>query len=191
MLVLYFLNIYICDNIITMFIVFVKAGSVFKLFQVLILSGLKFLFGPPLSFKLGFNFFQTILTTTIGGVLGVVFFFFLSEIILHLFRRAWPYLKSFFISQKKIIQKPIKLYKAKNKKSFSLKNKIIVFARKKYGLWGIAILTPILLSIPLGTFLANKYYKNKKSVLISLTLSILGWSIIMSSIYAIFKMKPF
>ena len=175
----------------TMFIVFIKAGSVFKLFQVLLLSGLKFLFGPPLSFKLGFNFFQTILTTTIGGVMGVIFFYFLSEIILHLFRKVWPYLKSFFIDQKKVIIKPIKKTNEKIKKTFSLKNKIIVYARKKYGLWGIAFLTPILLSIPVGTFLANKYYKNKKSVLLSLTLSIVCWSIIMSSIYAIFKMKPF
>ena len=174
-----------------MFIVYLKAGSIFKLFQVLILSGLKFLFGPPLSFKLGFNLFQTIITTTIGGVLGVLFFFFLSEMILHLFRKVWPYIKSFFISQKKVIVKPVKISNEKIKKTFSLKNKIIVYARKKYGLWGIAILTPIMLSIPLGTFLANKYYKNKKSVLLSLTLSVVCWSIIMSTIYAIFKMKPF
>jgi prolipoprotein diacylglyceryltransferase len=58
--------------------------------------------------------------------------------------------------------------------------------KKKYGLWGIAILTPVLLSIPLGTFLANKYYRNKKTVLFSLTLSVVCWSIIMASIYILF-----
>ena len=177
-----------------MFIVFLRAGSFFKFFQVLILSGLKFLLAPPLSFKLGFTFIQTILTTTIGGLLGVLFFFYISEILLRLFRKAWPYIKTFFIKQKKLVQQPaviIKKAKSKNKKSFSFKNKVIVLTRRKYGLWGIAILTPILLSIPLGTFLANKYYRNKKSVLFHLAVSVVCWSIIMSSIYAILKVKPF
>ena len=63
--------------------------------------------------------------------------------------------------------------------------------RKKYGLWGIAFLTPMILSIPLGTFLAIKYYRNKKSVLLSLAIISSFWSIIMSSVYAIFKQKHF
>jgi hypothetical protein len=176
-----------------MFIIFVKAGTLFKFIQVLILSAIKFLLAPPLSFKLGFTFFQTVLTTTIGGILGVIFFFYISEILLRLFRKAWPHIKNYFIKQKDIQLFPVIEVKAnsKNKKMFSRKNKFIVLARRKYGLWGIAVLTPVLLSIPLGTFLANKYYKNKKSVLLHLALSVVCWSIIMSSIYAILKVKPF
>lgn len=158
----------------------------------MILSGVKFLLAPPLSFKLGFTFSQTVLVTTIGGILGVIFFFYLSEIIIRLFKRIWPYIKAFF-NNNEIKPKPvrIKLSSEKPKKNFSRKNKFIVNTRRKYGLWGIAALTPILLSIPLGTFLANKYYSNKKSVLLSLTVSVICWSLIMSSIYAILKVKPF
>lgn len=175
-----------------MILVFLKAGSFFKLIEVLILSGVKFLLAPPLSFKLGFSFFQTVLVTTIGGLLGIIFFFYLSEILLRLFKKIWPYIKTFFNSSE-IKPQPIRIKSKseKPKKNFSRKNKFIVKTRRKYGLWGIAALTPILLSIPLGTFLANKYYSNKKSVLFSLAVSVVCWSLIMSSIYAIFKVKPF
>ena len=175
-----------------MIMIFLKVGGFFKLIEILILSGFKFLLAPPLSFKLGFTYFQTMLVTTIGGLLGVLFFFFLSEIILQLFRRAWPYIKSFLFNRNGD-HKPIVVPKSNNvnKKKFSKKNKFIVLAKRKYGLWGIAALTPVLLSIPFGTFLANKYYSNKKSVLFSLAISVVCWSIIMSTIYAIFKIKPF
>jgi len=180
--------VYICGELFPMIItVFIKAGSFFKLIQVLLLSGVKFLFAPPLSLELGFTYFQTILTTTIGGILGVIFFFFLSEIFLKLFRKIWPHIKSFLSKPNLQIQPTIAITKTnrKSKKYFSRKNKFIVLIKRKYGLWGIAILTP-LLSIPLGTFLANKYYRNKKSVLFSLTLSVVCWSIIVSSIYILF-----
>lgn len=185
---------YLCTEDFSMILFYLKAGSFFRIIEVLILSGVKFLLAPPLSFKLGFSYPQTILTTTIGGLLGVIFFYFLSEMIMRLFRRLWPKIKLYF-SKNDLELKPVvvKVPKKKShpKKNFSRKNKFIVMTRKKYGLWGIAALTPILLSIPLGTFLAIKYYRNKKNVFLSLVLSVVCWSVIMSSIYAIFKMKPF
>ena len=168
--------------------IFIKASGFFKLIQVLLMSGIKFLFAPPLSLELGFTYLQTVLTTAIGGILGVLFFFFLSEILLRFFRKIWPGIKSFLSKPDLRIQPAIAITKTikKSKKFFSRKNKFIVMTRRKYGLWGIAILTPVLLSIPFGTFLANKYYRNKKTVLFSLTLSVVCWSIIMSSIYILF-----
>lgn len=166
--------------------IYIKAGSFYKLIEVGIISAVKFLVAPFVSFGLGYNFFQTVIITTIGGVAGVFFFFYLSSALLRLFRRVWPKIRSFFIRRKMHHQKVILERKNKTvnaRKNFSRKNKFIVMTKRKYGLWGIAFLTPILLSIPLGTFLANKYYRNKKSVLISLTISVLCWSIIMSSFY--------
>jgi hypothetical protein len=171
-------------------IVFVKAGSFYKVIEVGIISGVKFLFAPFLSFQLGYNYLQTIIITTIGGILGVFFFYFLSNALLKLFRKIWPWIKSFFASSHpKVSTLPVKKNNApeKSRKNFSRKNKFIVMTRRKYGLWGIAALTPTLLSIPLGTFLANKYYRNKKSVLFSLAISVICWSIIMSSFYFVFK----
>ena len=167
-----------------MIIVFLKAGSFLKLIQVLLLSGVKFLFAPPLSFELGFNFLQTVLTTTVGGIIGVLFFFYLSEWVIRLYKKIWPRIKTFFA--KPVLEAKPVIKTRKNKKNFSKKNKFIVLTRRKYGLFGIAALTPVLLSIPLGTFLANKYYRNKKNVLFSLTISVVCWSIIVSLTYFLF-----
>ncbi len=170
----------------------IKAGGFFKLFLVLIISGVKFVFAPPFAlYDARYNFIETFLSTTIGGLLGVIFFFYLSEIILDLFKKVWPVIRSYFFRHdvtpvhetKKIVSD------ASRKKQFSRKNKFIVNTRRKYGLWGIAILTPILLSIPLGTFLASKYFKNKKSILLSLAISVVCWSLIMTSFYTIFGIK--
>ncbi|HNW99098.1 MAG TPA: hypothetical protein PKK00_11875 [Bacteroidales bacterium] len=163
-------------------ILLVKAGSFYKLIEIGVLSGIKFLFAPFLSFQLGYNFLQTIIVTTIGGLAGVLFFYYISEVLIALFKKIWPGIKVYFVKQKIHPVNEIK----KSKKSFSKKNKFIVMTRRKYGLWGIAALTPVLLSIPLGTFLANKYYRNKKNVLFSLCISVLCWSIVMSSFYFIF-----
>lgn len=171
-------------------IVFIKAGSFYKLIEVVVISGVKFLIAPFISFQLGYNYLQTIIITTIGGIVGVFFFYYLSNGLLKLFRRTWPKIKKYF-SGRHLHSKTIAVEKVKSRiksrKYFSRKNKFIVMTKRKYGLWGIAALTPVLLSIPLGTFLANKYYRNKKSVLLSLTISVLCWSIIMSSFYFVFK----
>jgi hypothetical protein len=176
-----------------MIIIILKAGSFLKLLEVLILSGVKFLLAPPYAIGVGFNYIQTFLITTIGGLMGVVFFFYVSEFILKMFKKVWPVIKNYFSKPKLQSENLIiEIEPGENrKKQFTRKNRFLVLTVRKYGLWGIAILTPILLSIPLGTFLASKYYKNKKSVLLSLAVSVVGWSLVMSSIYAIFKLKAF
>ena len=47
--------------------------QVFKLIQVVVISGVKFLFAPFISIGYGFNYFQTVLFTTVGGILGMLF----------------------------------------------------------------------------------------------------------------------
>jgi hypothetical protein len=173
-------------------ITFLQAGNIFKLLQVLVLSGIKFIFAPPLSIGFGFNWIQTILVTTIGGILGVIFFFFLSEMIILFLKKMFPIVKFLLKRAISIIRnKPfeipqIKIAVPSTKKIFTRKNKLIVKTKNNFGLWGIAALTPVLLSIPIGTFLANKYYKNKRKVIFSLSVSIACWSLIASSIYFIF-----
>lgn len=171
-------------------IIYIKAGSFYKLIEIGIISAVKFLVAPLVSFGFGYNYLQTIIITTIGGIAGVFFFYYISSFLLKIFRRNWPNIKNFF-SKSKLQPEAIAMEKTRRKiktrKYFSRKNKFIVMTKRKYGLWGIAALTPILLSIPLGTFLANKYYRNKKSVLISLTISVACWSVIISSFYLFFK----
>jgi len=54
----------------------------------------------------------------------------------------------------------------------------LVKVRSRYGLIGIAFLTPIILTVPIGTFLANSMTKDKRDVLIYMFISFSFWSVI-------------
>ncbi|MCB0804692.1 MAG: hypothetical protein KDC05_02785 [Bacteroidales bacterium] len=157
--------------------------ELFKLLQVLLVSGIKFLFGPLVSLGYGFTWIETVALTTAGGILGLVFFYHLSKWVIRQLNRMAPafftsvaYLRSFgkdlAETGKRI--KPVK-------KKFTRKNKLIIQIRNKYGFLGIILLTPVLLSIPIGAFLAQKYYSRKKHTLVYLSLSVMFWSFCISS----------
>jgi uncharacterized membrane protein len=147
-----------------------------KLLQILlvvILSGTKFLTAPITSLNIGFGYLETLLITTIGGVIGVVFFYYLSAVIMVLIHK----LSTMFQKGKS---------KPKKKRVFTLKNKLIVKVKREYGLIGLAAITPIFLSIPLGTFLAARFFQDQKKVLTYLSASVIVWSVIVSSVVIIF-----
>ncbi len=73
-----------------------------------------------------------------------------------------------------------RLSKKKVKKKFSKKNKFIVKTKRSFGLFGLALITPAILGIPLGSVVASIYYTgNKKAIPVFLS-SILLWSLILS-----------
>jgi hypothetical protein len=76
--------------------------------------------------------------------------------------------------------------KPKEKKIFTWKNKMIVKTVRQYGLLGVALLTPVILSIPLGTFIAARYFHNQAQVLKYLSASVIFWSVIISSLVIAF-----
>lgn len=156
-----------------------------KILIVFAVSSIKFLIAPALSFSLGLNFMQTLLSTTSGGITGVIFFFFLSRWSILLYKR-------YFV---------LYTYKIKNgiydflnmgipvivpSRRFTRRNRFIIKVIRKYGLSGIVILTPILLSIPLGTFLATRYYSSNRYLLVYLIGSVLFWSLLLSSAITLF-----
>ena len=164
----------------------IAGSTLFKYLLIMAISSIKFLIAPPISFEIGLSFLQTWITTTLGGLAGVLFFFFLSKGIIVMYRRflaaiVKQYLTYIctYVRQHDLLPKP-------KKRIFTYRNKAIVRMRRRYGLLGIIILTPILLSIPLGTFLAIKYYPRQKNLLAYLSLSVMVWSLLMSSAMTIF-----
>lgn len=147
--------------------------KILQILLVVILSGTKFLTAPITSLNIGFGYLETLLITTIGGVIGVVFFYYLSAAIMVLIQT--------------ITSKFQKKQKQPNKKRvFTLRNKLIVKVKREYGLIGLAAITPIFLSIPLGTFLAARFFNDQKKVLTYLSASVIVWSVIVSSVVIIF-----
>ena len=140
----------------------------YELVSVLLVSALKFFAGPILAKSFGFTYLQTILISTIGGVGGVLLFFNMGSRIVNFF-------PSYF--------KPVN----KNRKIFTKKNKFYVVLIRDYGLLGIAIFSPILISIPVGSFLSARFFaKNLFTTMVIMSLSVLFWSVCISTFIFLF-----
>lgn len=143
-------------------------------------SSIKFLFAPAISFGMGLNFLQTWLSTTAGGIAGVVLFFFLSKWILRLYATYFFYY--FHLIRLKIYSLlDITVPKIIPARRFTRRNRMIIKVVNKFGMAGIVFLTPVLLSIPLGTFIATRYYSANRFLLVYLCASVIFWSLLMSS----------
>jgi hypothetical protein len=166
-------------------------SALLKLLIVFALSSVKFLLAPPLSFGLGLNFLQTFASTSAGGIMGVILFFYLSRVLIRLYDLyIRKYVHTFihriaeWLQVKHLAVRFFPLQRTK--KIFTFRNRFFVKIRKKYGFVGIVILTPVLFSIPLGSFLVARFYAKRKYSVLYLSASVVIWSILMSTAIAIF-----
>ncbi|MES2286015.1 MAG: hypothetical protein V4547_10030 [Bacteroidota bacterium] len=149
-------------------------GSLLEIISVFLMSTVKFVFGGvPLALGLGFSFFEAVTVTSLGGFVGVTIFVYTSD-------KLIAYLK------KRKILKQLENPNQIRKKSFTRTNKIIIIVKQRFGLLGISLLTPLLLSIPIGCFLAVRYFNDKQRILIYMFGSILFWSVSISSFKLLF-----
>ena len=148
-------------------------SHVIQILLTILFSSVKFAMTFPVAvMQFEFAFFETILWTNVGGVLGVYFFAFLSAKLIAWWNRTFKKKRSTDVVQT-----------SKEKRIFSKKNRRIVRIKQQYGLIGIALYTPIILSIPLGTFLVIRYYRNSKSKFFYLIASNVIWSVIYTGFY--------
>ena len=135
----------------------------YEIISVFLMSGIKFFAAPFLAKTFGFTYLETIFVTTLGGLAGVFVFFNLGSRIVHFF-------PNFF--------KPINT----KRKIFTKKNKFYVKLIRNYGLFGIAIFSPILISIPVGSFLAARFFENQKTMALAIMCAaVLIWSVSIST----------
>lgn len=109
---------------------------------------------------------ETFLILLIGGVLGILSFYFLGTIINIL-------LDKFFLLWKKELVP---------KKRFTKINRWYIKIKTNYGLVGISVLAPIFFSIPIGCFLASRFYRNEKKTIPILLAGALFWTFIFTGI---------
>jgi hypothetical protein len=119
-----------------------------------------------------FSFTETLLWTNVGGILGIYFFAFLSDKLI-----AW-WNRTFRKKHREDLRKT-----SPDKKIFTKRNRRIVRIKQQYGLIGIAVSTPFLLSIPVGTFLVVRYYRTTKTRFLYLIASNVVWSVIYTGFY--------
>lgn len=123
------------------------------------------------------NFLELFIPTTLGALITMVICYYTSE---KLMNRAVK-------KQNERIQKAIAEGKVpKIKKKFTYTNKLIVQIKMKLGIYGITLLAPLFLSIPIGSIVCAKFYRHQKKTFPLMVLVVTGYSTLMSGIIVIF-----
>jgi hypothetical protein len=138
-----------------------------KVLVVLLWSAFKFMVGFSTAVLFGFNQLEIVVYSIGGAMLGVVVYLYLWDGIMFLYHKVKP-----------VKPKPVKFSKFKRK---------LVFFIRKYEVWGIAFLAPVLLSIPVGTILASAIEHNKWRIKLIMFSSLCVWSVVLMGLKILFK----
>lgn len=133
--------------------------EILKAIPVYFSSMLKFILGPIGGFAAGLNLVTTILTT-VFGMMTVVF----------LFTYFGDWLKANVVNR----------FRRKERKVDEKKNTRFANIWKRYGLVGVALLTPIVLTPIGGTLLAVSSGSPKEKIIFYMFISAAAWSVVFS-----------
>jgi hypothetical protein len=161
---------------------------VFKYLHVILLASVKYFFTLPYAMIIGLDYKQALIAVLIGGIGGFLFFYYLSKPLIRAIDIVWPFICRYAPPSYRIRYKALceRRSSQRSSKIFSRKSRLIGKIRSTYGLWGIIFATPFLLTIPVGAFLASKYYSRHKHIVLYMILSIIGWAGILSGIVHLF-----
>ncbi|HLF32855.1 MAG TPA: hypothetical protein VI583_01380 [Cyclobacteriaceae bacterium] len=134
-----------------------------KYLTVYLISMLKFIGGPTLGAAVGLSFLETVAATVLGMMTTVVIISFFGRGL-----RTW--LNNTF---------------NRDRKTFSRRNRRFVTFWKKYGLFGVSFLTPVLFSPILGTLLVNAFGGSRSKILGYMLFSAIFWSLTLSKAFHI------
>jgi hypothetical protein len=142
-----------------------------KIISVFLASAVAFgKLGMPTAVALfKFDFMRVILVSCAGGIAGNLFFTYLSAAI---FKGVHNYR-----ARKNLIHK---------KKIFNRFTRRIIRVKQKFGLVGIAFITPMFLSTPLGAFIAGRFYRNKRRIVLYFSISMVFWAVFLYFIFFFF-----
>jgi len=137
---------------------------------------------------IGLDYQQAVISVLIGGIGGFLFFYYLSKRILVMSDYLKPKICRFIPSSVKLKFQIIceTMNDKKPKNIFSKKSRFLAKVKTTYGFWGIIIATPFILTIPVGAFLANKYYSKRPQTVPFMILSIISWAAVLSGVVHIF-----
>lgn len=138
--------------------------KVLQIIGLILFSSVKFLFAPSTVYVVGFSFFETLIITISGGVFGVLLFFYSGTFVINWWNQLFP---------------------PKNvRKNFSKKNRTIIRVKNSYGLFGLAFISPCLISIPIGCLIAAKYFRYDKRTVPVFIGAVVFWAIVLTSLTA-------
>jgi hypothetical protein len=115
------------------------------------------------------DFLTYFLVCTTGGITGNIVFTYLSAAIL---KKVHAYRAKRHLIHKKPIFTPF--------------NRRVIKIKQRFGLFGIATITPLILSTPLGAFLAERFFKNKRKIILYLSVSVVFWELVFYFAFSLF-----
>ncbi len=158
-----------------------------KIFHVILLASVKYIITLPYAMVIGLEYEQALFAVLTGGIGGFLFFYYLSKPVIKGFRAVTQYLCRYFASFRRGYETRCAFERIKKKtRIFTRKNRFLARFKKTYGFWGVIVCTPVFLTIPLGAFLAGKYYSKRKYLVLYMIISITGWAAILTGVMNIF-----
>lgn len=127
-----------------------------KYISVILSAAFKFVLGPTTSLALGLHWFESVILTVVGMMLSVFVFTF-----------AGQQIQRFYFKWRG---------KRKKKKLFTRRNRLIVRVWKNYGLFGVAFLTPLILTPIGGTLVVASFGEKWHKISIYMLISGFLWS---------------
>jgi uncharacterized membrane protein len=129
-----------------------------KYLSVILASSLKFVGGPLTGFAMGLHWTETAACTASGMMIAVILFLYLGN----------------------FIQQLISKYRRQPPKRFSSQTRYAVKIWQRFGITGIAFLTPILFTPIGGTLVAISFKVKKLKVIYSMSVSAICWAVVQS-----------
>lgn len=161
---------------------------ILKLLNVSFVASIKYFWSTPYAFILNLNVLETFLSIEIGGIIGFLLYYYFFRFLLKELKILWPVVYSFTPALFKVrfeLWRLRRRQKIMSRRKFTHMNKFIVKIRKRYGMWGIIVLSPIILSIPIGALLGTKYFPNKHGFIPYMILSISVWGVISVALFGV------
>lgn len=145
-------------------------------FSVVLTAMVKFLFAGLLSYSLGHGIGLTIVLTALGGLVGMLIFYFTGTQVLEFLRRRQVRRNAERVARG-----------LAPRRNFTRTNRWIVRVKQRYGIRGLAAIAPPTLSVPVTALLAAKYFRHQRSTLPTLLLAVAVWSVVLSVAWAFLR----
>ena len=162
---------------------------ILKLLSVFLVASIKYFWATPYSYGMRLNEWETIFFIELGGILGFLFFYYFFGFLFKELKLLWPAVYHFTpVIFKVRFEMWLKRHKLKriSARKFTKRNKLIVRMRRRYGMWWLVILSPVILSIPVGALLGNKHFKHNHHFIPYMLLSIVIWGIVSVAFFSTF-----
>lgn len=149
--------------------------DILEIFTVVAASTVKLMASAIFSLGLGYGFWETFIYTSIGGCIGVFFFYRLSG---WMMKRARLRRIHRAIAEKHGVVRPAKPV-------FTKRNRWIIRIKQGSGLRGLAALTPVVLTIPIGSIIAARYFRHDRRTLPALMVAVVLQAMVLSAVFSV------